>query len=207
MLISDLRGFIFIHVYKNAGTSITAALDPFATTPLKRLACRVSRKLGLSLPFDPQRFPIHIKASELVDEIGRQSFDSYFSFAVVRNPWDWQVSLYRFMLKEPKQHQHELIKSFRDFDEYIRWRCEHEVRLQRDFVISPEGEVLVDDVVRYEDLDAEFARICSRIGVSTSLPRLNVSNTQPYQDFYDEETRELVRAAFHADIEMFGYEA
>jgi hypothetical protein len=28
----------------------------------------------------------------------------------VRNPWDWQVSQYKFMRKNPKHFQHEFIK-------------------------------------------------------------------------------------------------
>ncbi len=66
--------------------------------------------------------------------------------------------------------------------------------------------MLVDFVGRFENLNADFETICARIGISASLPRINVSNVKPYQPYYNEETRELVRRTFDADIALFGYE-
>lgn len=211
MLISKKRKFIFIHIYKTAGLSVTDALMPFAVRAVpenkwQRLAHRVSRKIQSIISFDPESFPRHTKASELIEAIGRKTFDSYFSFAFVRNPWDWQVSLYHYMRKSTYHHQHEFSKSFAGFDDYIRWRCENEVRFQKDFIYSAEGELLVDFVGKLENIENDFNTICSRIGVTATLPKLNVSNTVPYQQFYNEETQELVRRAFEPDIKLFGYE-
>lgn len=205
MLISRKRNFIFIHIYKNAGTSVTNALVPFVAGKWDKLENIVLKKMNISPKFDSQSYFQHIKAPELIDAIGKKVFDSFFSFAVVRNPWDWQVSLYNFMLKDATHHQHEFVKKLGSFDAYIKWRCAEEVRFQKDFIYSGDGELLVDFVARYERLEADFEIICSRIGVSASLPKLNVSNTRPYQQFYNEETRELVRKAFDADIALFGY--
>jgi hypothetical protein len=206
MLISRKRRFIFIHVYKNAGISVTSALAPFAAGKWEDLANRALRKLKMPSRFDSLSYPPHIKAAELRDALGKETFDSFFSFAIVRNPWDWQVSLYTYALKEVTHHQHELVRKLGSFDAYIRWRCAEEARFQKDFICSDDGELLVDFVARYERLDADFETICSRIGISASLPRLNVSNTKPYQLFYSEETRELVRRTFAADIALFGYD-
>jgi hypothetical protein len=206
MVLSRRRRFLFIHIYKNAGTSISAALLPFAAPEWQRLAGGVLKALRIPLAVGPRPFPQHSSASEIRARLGREAFDALYSFAIVRNPWDWQVSLYRYMLTEKIHHQHELAKSFTGFDEYIRWRCREEVRFQKDFVQSAEGEMLVDFVGRFENLEADFAAICARIGVPASLPRLNVSNTTPYREFYGDETRELVRRAFAPDIELFGYD-
>lgn len=206
MLISRRRRFLFVHVYKNAGTSITAALLPYAAKPWEVVASRALRRLHIRAPFDPQPYTEHISAGELAQALGRKAFDALFSFAIVRNPWDWQVSLFQYMRKEPRHPQHALAMAFENFDAYIRWRCRNEVRLQKDFIHSPEGELLVDFVGRFENLEADFAAICSRIGISASLPQLNVSNATPYRQFYDEKTRELVRRAFAPDIALFGYD-
>lgn len=211
MLISKERKFIFIHIYKTAGSSVTDALMPFAAKAVsgnkwQRLVHRVSRKIESITSFDPESFPNHTKATELIEVIGRKTFDSYFSFAFVRNPWDWQVSLYHYMRKSTDHHQHELAKRFTSFDDYIRWRCENEVRFQKDFIYSMDGELLVDYVGKFEKIDKDFNEICSRIGISATLPRLNVSNTVPYQQFYNEETIELVRRTFEPDIRLFGYD-
>ncbi len=111
MLMSRKRKFIFIHIYKNAGSSVTNALLPFATSKWQRMIDRVSIKLKLPRQFDPAPFPVHIRAPELVKAIGKEAFDSFYSFAIVRNPWDWQVSLYNYALKSTSHPQHELTKA------------------------------------------------------------------------------------------------
>jgi hypothetical protein len=206
MLISREYKFIFVHIYKNAGTSITTALRPFAISPWQWKAYRLIKKVGFPYPFfDPHPFPSHVNASKIKESFGAEKFNEYFSFAVVRNPWDWQVSLYKYALKSETHHQHELTKNLGSFEEYIKWRCENEVRYQKDFIYD-NNELLVDFVGRYESLDNDFNEICSRIGISVSLPKLNVSNTKPYQSYYSEKSKELVKEAFEPDIRTFNYE-
>lgn len=151
------------------------------------------KKFNVKPQFDPQPFPAHIKASELINAIGKEAFESFFSFAIVRNPWDWQVSLYEYTLKNTTHYQHDLVNGFGNFDEYISWRCVEEVRFQKDFIYSDDGELLVDFVGRFERIDADFETICFHIGISTFLPKLNVSNRKPYQQYYNEKTKDLVR--------------
>jgi hypothetical protein len=205
MLISKNHNFIFIHIYKNAGTSITKALMPFAANKMQCNISKLLRKIGISPYFDPQPYHGHINASELASKIGCEKFNSYFSFAFVRNPWDWQVSLYTFMLKDNQHYQHKLAKSFLDFNEYIEWRCANEVKYQKDFVLSEEGELLVDFIGKYENLEEDFKKICRQIGISASLPKFNVSKTRPYQEYYNNKSIEHVRKTFEPDIRMFNY--
>lgn len=202
MLISSKHHFIFIHVYKTAGTSIKIALRPFAESRWERMYKAIFKAVGLRY----KKLPRHISASKLIEQMGKEAFDSYFSFAFVRNPWDWQVSLYTFMLRMPLHRQHELMKQLGSFDAYIKWRCTEEVRFQKNFICSETGEPLVDYVGRFERLEEDFATICNRIGIKTSLPKLNVSNKKPFQEFYTEETRELVRRTFEPDIRLFHYD-
>lgn len=116
------------------------------------------------------------------------------------------MSLYTYMLKSTSHHQHDLIKGFRAFDEYIRRRCDNEVRHQKDSVFSKDGEQLVDLIGRHENRENDFDYICSRIGISARFPMTNLSKTKPCQDYYNSKTIELVRQAFEKDIEGFGYE-
>ncbi len=127
MLISNSHNFIFIHIYKNAGTSIKAALKPFATSMFQERLNGIAHYpvLGnlasLLMRFDrfsPAPYPSHVSARRIVSELG-DTYRSYFSFAFVRNPWDWQVSLYNYMLKNRNHHQHELVENLGSFGEYI----------------------------------------------------------------------------------------
>ena len=214
MLISESHNFIFIHIYKNAGTSIKAALKPFATSIFHERLNGIARYpvLGnlasLLMRFDrfnPTPYPSHVSARQIISELGGDTYRSYFSFTFVRNPWDWQVSLYTYMLKNGDHHQHELVKNLGSFGEYIRWRCAEEVRYQRDFIYSDQGDLLVDFVGRFEQIEQDFQSICSRIGIDVVLPKMNISRTTSYREYYDKETVDLVSKVFEPDINAFGY--
>lgn len=181
-----------------------STLGPFCANRYQFFMCSVLRKLNIFVY--PRPYKSHSRSQEIIDDMGREKFDSYFSFAFVRNPWEWQVSIYHYGCKTKTIPQYELFNSFAGFDEYIRWRCAEEVRFQKDFIYSPTGELLVDFVGRFENLEVDFQKICSRIGISASLPKLNVSNTKPYQGFYTSETEELVRKTFDSDIKLLEYE-
>lgn len=204
MLISHSKKFIFIHIYKNAGTSITSALMPFCVNSLPDNINLVLKKLHI-LNFDPQPYPDHIRASQLIKRMGKRAFNSYFSFAIVRNPWDWQVSLYRYMLQEPAHGQHQLVKSLGSFEQYIEWRIAKDLKFQRDFIYSFSGEKQVNFIGRFENLERDFQTVCSHLGISASLPKLNVSGSIPYQEYYTPRTREIVYQAFEPDISLFEY--
>jgi hypothetical protein len=204
-MISHKKKFIFVHVYKTGGTSIREALKPYCFNLEERLAWRMQKIWGLSR-LVKKNWRFHLPASELIRRMGETKFDSYFSFAFVRNPWDWQVSLYSFMLKNKHHFQHKLVKGFRGFAEYIEWRCREEVRFQKDFVFSKDGRQLVDFIGRFETLEADFGHVCAQIGIKVTLPRLNESGHRPYQELYTPETQEMVRRAFEPDIKLFNYE-
>ncbi|MDA8429802.1 MAG: sulfotransferase family 2 domain-containing protein [Geobacteraceae bacterium] len=205
MLISDKSRFIFIHVPKTAGTSVLTALTPFTSSKWSLFVERLFRKAGIQT-LNVKSYHTHIRAKELLEKIGAENFKSYFSFAFIRNPWDMQASLYAYIIKSPVHRLHEFVKGLGSFDSYLEWRCSDGLYLQKDFVYSDNGELLINFLGRYENLDADFKLICDQIGITAELPVLNVSKSKPYQEYYTKESIELVRRAFFQDIELFKYE-
>lgn len=204
MLISHKNKFIFVHVYKNAGTSIENALQVYAANKFWRGIYHISKNLGIGKsPIKP--CDQHAKASEIKAIIGDNMYFDYFSFAFVRNPWDWQVSLYKYSLKKEDHFQHDLIKSLGNFDSYIEWRCNNEVEFQKSFILSDSGEKLVNFIGRFENLENDFQKICSHLDISAKLPRLKVSNTVPYQNYYSDFSKKLVAETYAEDIDIFEY--
>jgi hypothetical protein len=139
--------------------------------------------------------------------IGEDRYRSFFSFVVVRNPWDWLASMYTYMRKDKNHYQHKLAMNFKSFDDYILWRCSEDTPFQTDFFLSADNERLVDHVAKYERLNDEFDYICSKIGIpKVSLPKLNVSKKKPYHEYYNSKTIELVRKTYKKDIELLEYD-
>ena len=204
MIYSKSKNFVFIHIYKCAGTSIRNELKPYNDTFNKRLFLdKCLGKLGINSNFAPYG---HIVAREAKKYLGDKVWNKAYTFAVVRNPWDWQVSLYTYMLKLKTHHQHELISAMKSFDEYIAWRCERNFHSQSEFLKDDSDNIIVKDIYRFESLGSDIQRLASHIGCDVCLKKLNQSRSDLYRQYYSDESREMVRRFFNEDIERFGYE-
>jgi hypothetical protein len=208
MELSYSHRFIFIHVYRAGGQSVSAALAPYSYVPreyfpripvLRKIGDRKMRRLRA-------HYWGHIKASELKAALPPEVFDPFFKFTFVRNPWDWQVSIFHYIRQRADHPDHERFGRFRDFADYLDWRVNEEgPELQSEFVLGDDGELLVDFVGRYEALGEGFAEVCERIGVAPSLPHANRSSHGDFRDYYTPATRKLVADAYGEDVERFGY--
>lgn len=208
MLINHRHKFIFIHVYKVAGTSVLNALEnstypSYVPMSLRPKVTRVVRKFKISPSF-PMRH--HAKARDAKLKLPPEIYDNYFKFAFVRNPWDWQVSLFEYGRQYKNHPQHELIASFQDFDEYIEWRVDKEKTLQKAFVTDESGNIIVDYVGRFEQLQEDFSEACKQIGLDAHLPYYNKTKSRKsYVEYYSDHSRQLVQDHFREDIELFDY--
>ncbi len=208
MIISHRHKFIFIHVWKTGGTSVTRALSPFVEnqTPDGRfLNGLFEKKKPLSSDFDK-----HITSAELADKLDEKYFKNYFKFAFVRNPLSWEVSYYHYITQKPNNHpQKEIIRQLGSFENYIPWAAEHEMmkRSQRTFLHDENGNSLVDFVGKYEELEEGMNYVAKKLGLSgLELERHNTSKHGKYQDYYTAETAAIVMEAMKVDFELFGYQ-
>lgn len=206
MIISHQKKFIFIHNYKVAGTSIKNSLKRYNNKSFLRStnSDKVRFIFGLYPRIYSSSFPGHMKAIELKKELPPKIFDDYFKFGFVRNPWDWQVSLYTYMLKLESHHQHELIKSMKSFDEYIDWRVHNDLHLQKEFFYA-DDECLMDYVGKMENLESDFTAVCEKVNIVAELPHLNASRKDDYLKYYSKESFTMVSQAFEDDIKLFEY--
>lgn len=201
MIIAHQKRFIFVHTWKVAGTSIKAALRPYADVMYRKYTPRrVLYVLGLI-----DQIGEHATALELRNKLPAEVFENYYKFAFVRNPWDWQVSLYHYIGSHRLHPQHRQVKALAGFNEYLEWRVENDLVLQKSFVTDTDDRLLVDYLGRYENLHSDFAEICATVGIAAALPHKNLSQHSNYQHYYDAYARELIQTHYAPDIEYFGY--
>ena len=185
---------IFIHVPKAAGTSISHAI--------------YGKNMG------------HYSALFYRD-ISKRQFEKYFSFAVVRNPWERVVSAYEFVrqngtdLVRPNHDDDFSNDEFASFETFVtQWLCRVKLsekdtvfQPQYEFICDTAGEVIVDYVGKIEQLDVTLEYVSAQLGRVISVDWLNKSSRKGlYRDYYSDETREIVRDVYSRDITMFGYE-
>jgi len=219
MIISTEHNFIFVHVPKTAGDSVTRALDPFAH-PLKRTLWKsIRRRLPLKDSVETVYLRKHDPASRAIARLGRDVWDSYRSFAVIRNPFDHAVSHYEFMkqFRIPSVAQKVAAMSFSDYLEYRAkppfWNDTFFARLpnQSFFLTDASGAIAVDRLVRFEELATDFPAACREIGLGDiELPHVNKTKSKtgriPYQDYYDDRSVDQVLKLYADDFRLLGYE-
>lgn len=179
--------FIFIHINKTGGSSIEHALQ---------------------IPFE------HKTAQEKIIELDRTRWDARFTFTVVRNPWDKVVSHFHYRVQT---NQIRPASDKIDFTEWVRlaygeqdprYYDAHRLFMpQLDWITDQNGNILVDEVYRFENLSNDFSEICSKLARNAELPHFKASKRRrSYRDYYNEIAVDIVADWFRKDIEQFGYQ-
>lgn len=202
--ISDEHKCIFVHIPKAAGSSIKVALG----------------LRGSGHPFWTQYAERHPKR-----------WNEYFTFTVVRNPWDRAVSAFAYARMETSfwhdarllpHPDYEMLKgmNFKEFCLFIR-KNEHAFRsgkLLRHESWSPQYlwvarehdrkiETIVKRVLRYESLDEHFPMLMTELSIrGVQMPHVNKSKRGSYRDYYDEESKQIIADLYEVDIKLFGYD-
>ena len=78
-------------------------------------------------------------------------------------------------------------------------------------VYSINGDVCMDFVGRYEDLDGDFKRALAQLGLSfdNELPRSKAGfrpTSRHYREYYDDETRGLISEWYRPEIALLKYQ-
>lgn len=199
MILSRRKKFIFTALNKTGTSSIEKVLaryeNPFTH---RKLAWRYKR----AFPNDKEIFK-HIAPYSLRELIGRDTWDEYKTFAFVRNPWDRLVSVYHQNRKRPEKFP----LAQESFETWIKGGGTGSARKSMvRFVSDENGNIMVDFIGRFENLEEDFETMCNMIGIEAVLPHLNRTKHTHYREYYTDETREIVRQRFAKDIEMFCYQ-
>lgn len=215
MLLSNRFRFLYVHIAKTGGTSVRAALkslqwkDPYYAAQF--VCSRLSHLTGHRIA---AKLPRHAKIVCAQEMLPKDFFDGLFKFAVVRNPWDLQVSSYHH-LKRERPH---LLEGHESFDAFTRWKLDPErayqyhidtsITLQTDYLIDLNGRILTDYLGRYERLHEDFDHICRTIGIATPpLPhkRQATDRSKDYRSYYSDDLAERVARHFARDVDLLGY--
>ena len=216
MLLSTERKFIFVHVPKTAGSSLHNALVPFSRTSNRTLFRSFLRRTPIVESPEHAHFRIHETAKKIRSKISPQVWDTYFSFAVVRNPFDHAVSHYEYL----KQYRNKLIAdefSKITFNEYLDIRLSQRKCFDRLFIKLPnqsyflceQGNVLVDHVYKFEHLSEGVTKISQALGgIDLKLTRINVTkaNKKNILEYYaNRQSISSVLSLYEKDFELFDY--
>lgn len=129
--------------------------------------------------------------------------DGFDSFAVVRNPYTRTVSWFEWIRRFPKYSDWQ-------FDQFVRQaldrgRARHawtaQIYWTHDYDLRTP---LVTHIIHYEHLQRELCDLFPSI--SGKFLHLNCGGIGAYDDYYDDELRDIVYERFREDFIAFGYD-
>lgn len=211
-MISHTHKCIFIHIPKCAGSSINNYLLKGEELNWKKPNYDIlygwcpKRKIHLQ----------HATSKQLLETglIDKKTWDEYFKFTIVRNPWDRSYSDYKWIMED-----RDLKGSFKDyitasgiFKECLTdntnksYRGDHLLN-QTDFFDS-DGEFKMDFIGRFENLSDDIDQVAKELSIKDAFiqhSKKNKKRYKHYSSFYNNSKRKLVEVKYAKDIETFGY--
>ena len=227
MILSHRHQFIFLKTNKTAGTSLEIALAQMCgpddvITPVSPKDEELRKSLGIRGPqnYAPafseysrrdwfttvrrlkrKRFFNHMPAREVKQLVSQDLWQNYFKFCFERNPWDRMLSLYAWRCQtEPKP----------TLSEFIDSRAARDLTRRGIEVYTIDGQVVVDRVCRYENLDAELQFLQERLELPEPLllPHAKASHRtdrRHYREIFQPHEADKINDLFYREISLFGY--
>ena len=149
------------------------------------------------------------------------TYDSYFKFAFVRNPWSRVVSCWKNKIVD---------RHLAPPDGVVRWRGLPDAQLQQlesfsgfvsyveslsidtcDIHLRSQSKLIdlnhIDFLGRYENMEQDMEEVFVSLGLpARALPKINQSTGgETYRDHYDADLIERVARIYRRDIQIFGY--
>ncbi|MFV0298272.1 MAG: sulfotransferase family 2 domain-containing protein [Hyphomicrobiaceae bacterium] len=229
MILSHQHKFIYIKTYKTGSTSVEAALSAIcgetdviteASEQLRGVRQKPAQNYRIQHPAKPRRSLVkrvlgrperhyhpsvgyyeHMPAWRVRTYVGEDIWQAYHKFTFERNPWDRQVSWYHYKTKSLAADRKPSFDAFN--------KDKRRAYVENWDLYTQRGEITVDFVGRYETLDADFAQVIEKLGLTgqVTLPRTNVSKTRTasYHDYYTPASRALVQSWYQPEIAHFSY--
>jgi|TARA_R110000744_G_scaffold110231_7_gene207990 hypothetical protein len=179
------KELIFIHIPKTAGISVTECLVGLENETVEYAAG------GHATTIDVRR------------KIGDETYEKYFSFSVIREPYDWLVSLFEYRYQAIST-----ILSTMGQNHYHPFECFidnfHSSERLQGYWISRNDDIDVHTLVQFETLDSGINAIKKTFGISSPLKSLNIRNKNNIENHYaNKQITEKATKLLETDLRLY----
>ena len=191
-MIIEKHKTIFVHIPKNAGTSIKIFF-------------------GMKGPKDMLPLSQHDTIKDIKEKIPNK-YKEYKKFTIVRNPYSRMISWFFYLKKktnptnfitgEVNKEQLEFKKNV-DFKQWVKSDFKYFNVYSRDLLMPQYN--WVDEtvtVLKFENLKEELEKFFK---YKINIPHNNATNHEKYINYYDQESLDIVYDKYKKDFEKFNY--
>ena len=141
-------------------------------------------------------------------ELTSAEYERFYKFTFVRNTWARVYSWYANVIKD------EILRTSIgvtnpecSFEDFLNSNMNHQTFSQLYFITDSKGNVPMNFVGRFENLQQDFDKVCEQLRIEDSeLPKLLVRKYGHYTENYTQKTRDLVYSLYKDEIDYFGFE-
>ena len=164
-----------------------------------------TRSFAASLSMDYVRVsPGHPTALDVSGDLENRGkvWGDYYSFVITRNPWDRYYSFYNFLVGARKSVPPRRVDPKLIFKAFIS-----QMASQDSFFLDGKGDVMVEHLGDFENLNAEFAHLCGKMGIEERpLQHVNTSKSVATRDeLFDDEVVDIIAQKEAVVIGLMGY--
>lgn len=226
MLVSHRYRFIYTKTLKTASTSVESYFERFCMPEgaWEQVHARDEYESpdgiigfrGADMPSNTKWWN-HMPAADIRKHLGDKVWNSYFKFCVVRNPYEKCISAFEHFGKDNPTKTSSILVQLRtrgmsdeqrQFFNYLR----HSAPIDRD-KYTLNGKFCLDDVIRFESLEAEIKRVCKHLGLPFEpalLPTFKSEyrrSSATIEELFTPAAMRQVQKRYAYEIKRFGYSA
>lgn len=230
MLLSHSHRFIFLKTQKTASTSVEIALSRLAggpsdiITPISNEDEKLRQRLGLPGPRNylagphrygagdlwklasrlklKKKFYNHIPARLAQQRLPSETWSNYLIISIERHPFDKAISSYYWRTRKQRLRI--------SLSEYLQTCPTSELSNWDIYTIN--DQLVVDFMLRYEQLEADLEQLSARLGLrdTLQLPRERTKSQhrqdhRPWQDVLDPTSIQRLRLVCAKELLTFHY--
>lgn len=221
MLLSRSRKLIFIKTVKTASSSVQCALAACCDPRIDTWTA-VTDETGvvrILAPTNDEGWATHASASDVLARIGSDDFGRMLKIGVVRDPFDFAISLYWWEARNgpggealvPAEHYEWLLTAPQaavreDFTRWLRNKPEWPDNLAQ---LSLSNGLAVDVLLKFESIHDDMRRLFQRLGVApVALPIVKGAvrrSDLARNDYFDAAAEAMIRKRFARTCDACGY--
>jgi hypothetical protein len=151
----------------------------------------------------------HARLRDIYGIVDQEQVEGYFTFTLVRNPWDRMVSYYHWLRAQSFDHPSVTLAKAVGFSAFLG-DAGTQASLAGDgaaqYMRDARGVERCDLYLRLEHLAQDLPKLEAGIGIKlVDLPHTNRSERGGYREYYSATDREMVGRLFGDDVARFGY--